>query len=654
MKPNLSSRGPWQPPPLEEMQTLLPQFQFLSLIGRGGMGAVYQARQLSLNRTVAIKVLPAALVSESESDFAERFRLEAKTMAKLTHPGIVGVFDSGEAGGLLYIVMEYVDGTDVARMIQSEGKLPPEQASALLAEVCDALHYAHRNGVIHRDLKPANLLVTREGRVKIADFGLAKHNDEALLGLTKTNFAIGTPDFLAPEAWTPGTPLDARADLYALGVTLYQMLTGEVPRGLWKMPSVKVGTDPRFDAIVDCAMQPEREARYQSSIELRRDLEKIRTEPAEDGAGRTAGAERGVSERRARSDAPYHSSSMRRRVAVGSVIALIAVIGGLIVLWPRSTKQNSTLLASVSTTNSPVRPAPSVRDAARWLVRENAQYRVFSGGREIAVKSEQDIPVGDFSIVHLWFDRWQSGPPQPPPPEGEFEVMRAVKTLRYAFLRLPGLSDASFAFLAGNPDLKDLTIVGSKIVTDDVLVHLAGLKKLEQLTISHSPRLTGRDFPKAAWLASIREVDFLYATLDYDAIRVLAACPRIRAVNVEGTPIGAEGLRALVSAPNIVQLSLGNCRNLAERDFEELLPKFSRLTKLDLVGSPIQTETARVLGRLTNLVELNLFGTKVGDAELVMLSDLHRLKTISLGTTRVTDDGIAAFERDHPQCKIER
>jgi len=652
MKPYSSSRVPWQPPSLEEMQTLLPQFQFLSLIGRGGMGAVYQARQLSLNRTVAIKVLPAALVSEAESDFAERFRLEAKTMAKLTHPGIVSVFDSGEAGGLLYIVMEYVDGTDVARMIQSEGKLPPEQASALLAQVCDALHYAHQNGVIHRDLKPANLLVTREGRVKIADFGLAKHNDEALLGLTKTNVAIGTPDFLAPEAWTPGTPLDARADVYALGVTLYQMLTGEVPRGLWKMPSVKVGTDPRFDAIVDRAMQPEREARYQSSTELRRDLEKIRTEPVEDGKASLSA--QGSSERRARSEAPYRSSSVRRRVVVGSIIALLAVIGAVIVLWPRSTKQSSTSLASLSTTNSPARPAPTVQDAARWLVRENAQFRVISGGREFAVKSEQDIPVGDFEIVHLWFDRWQGGPPQPPPPDEEFEVMRAVKTLRYAYLRLPGLSDAAFAFLAGNRDLKDLTIVGSKKVSDDVLVHLAGLKKLEQLTISHSPRLTGRDFSKAAWLASIQKVDFLYATLDDAAIRVLAACPRIRAVNVEGTPIGADGLRALVSAPNIVQLSLGNCRNLAEQDFVELLPKFSRLTKLDLVGSPIQTETVRVLGTLTNLVELNLFGTRIGDGELAMLSELRRLKTIYVGATRVTDDGIAAFEGDHPQCKIER
>ncbi len=291
-EPNLppGSRPPaaWAPPSLAELQVLLPAYQFLALIGRGGMGAVYHATQLSLNRPVAIKILPAALLADAEANFAARFRQEALTMAKLTHPGIVGVFESGEVGGLLYIVMEFVDGTDVARMIRAEGPLAPGLAADLLGQVCEALDYAHRQGVVHRDLKPANLLVTREGRVKIADFGLAKHDDDALLQLTRTNVAIGTLDFLAPEAWTPGTSLDRRADVYSLGVTLYQMLTGEVPRGLWKMPSVRTGVDPRFDAIVDRAMQPEPAARYQSSAELRRDLASL-NEPSSTPTGRGVG-----------------------------------------------------------------------------------------------------------------------------------------------------------------------------------------------------------------------------------------------------------------------------------------------------------------------------------------------------------------------------
>lgn len=651
MKPRSPSQRAWQPPSVEEMQALLPQFQFLALIGRGGMAAVYQARQISLNRTVAIKVLPTALVNEAESDFAERFRLEAKTMAKLSHPGIVSVFDSGEAGGLLYIVMEHVDGTDVARMIQSEGRLTPELASILLGEVCEALHYAHQNGVVHRDLKPANLLVTREGRVKIADFGLAKHNDEALLGLTKSNVAIGTPDFLAPEAWTPGTPLDARADVYALGVTLYQMLTGEVPRGLWKMPSVKVGTDPRFDAIVDRAMQPEREARYQSSTELRRDLERIQTEPRSAGH-RSAVAAQLTSEP---SDARRSQEPPTRRRAMGlAALILLMLAVAMLMLFQRDAKQAASPNISLATNAAPARPAPTVRDAARWLVQERADFRIVSNGREFAVNSEADIPEGDFQIVSLNFDRWKSSPPEPPPSEKEFEVLHAVKTLRHAYLRLPGVADGALAFLAGNPNLKSLTISGSKLVTDEVLVHLDGLGKLESLAVTHAPRLTGRDFSKAAWLASIQEVDFLYARVDDEAIRVLAACPRIRAVRVEGTAITAEGLRVLAPVHSIVELRVGNCRKLSERDFVELLPGFSRLRKLDLAASPIRTETARVLATLTNLVDLNLTNTRIGDEGLAELSGLNQLKVIHLTNARVTGEGIAAFERVHPQCRIER
>lgn len=539
-------RHAWEPPSLAEVQALLPAYEFLAPVGRGGMGAVFKATQLSLNRPVAIKVLPAKLLRDADTNFAARFRQEALTMAKLAHPGIVNVFESGEAGGLLYIVMEFVDGTDVARMIQSEGRLAPELATKLLTEVCDALHYAHERGVVHRDIKPANLLVTREGRVKIADFGLAKHNDEAPMGLTKTNVAIGTPDFLAPEAWTPNTPLDARADLYSLGVTLYQMLTGEVPRGLWKMPSVKVGADARFDVIIDRAMQPEREARYQSSAELRRDLERMQMEPR--GAGhRPAGSDlsgTGPGHARRSLPPPTQKSSLRRRLILAAVVVQIVIIAALVILWPRRPQVESRTLSGTAVTKLPIRPPATVHDAARWLVKERAEFKILSEGHEIDVKSKHDLPEGDFQIVYLWFDRWASSPAQPPPPEEEFEVMRAVKTLRFAFLRLPGLSDAPFAFLAGNTNLTTLMIACPDSLTDDLLVHLAGLKKLEKLEIAFARRLTGRKFAGSAWLSSVREADFLNASLDDDALRVLATCPRLRLLKVERTAISAEGIAA--------------------------------------------------------------------------------------------------------------
>lgn len=273
----------WEPPEPEELQRMLPQFHIDCLIGRGGMGAVYRGIQTSLERPVAIKLLPPA-IEQQDSAFADRFRNEARLMGRLNHPAIVSVYDFGRTTeGQLYFVMEYVDGTDVQGMIAREGRLPPEHALAVTAHVCDALGYAHRQGIVHRDIKPSNVLIDMEGRVKVADFGLAKlttPHSSMNTGLTQTGMAMGTPDYLAPEALRRDMEVDGRADLYAVGVMLYQMLTGDIPRGVFKMPSQKFQSiDPRFDRIVRCALEQDREERYQTSQELRRDLDIILTTP---------------------------------------------------------------------------------------------------------------------------------------------------------------------------------------------------------------------------------------------------------------------------------------------------------------------------------------------------------------------------------------
>lgn len=290
LTPSAASRGSgskpataWEPPTPEELQQEIVQYKILELLGRGGMGAVYKGWQVSLDRYVAIKIMPPG-VDDADAQFTARFKQEARTMAKFQHPGIVSVYDAGETGtGLLYIVMEFVEGTDVSQMVKSQGRLTPAYALAITAHVCDALQYAHSHGVIHRDIKPANVMLNLEGAVKVADFGLAKGSDTGSSGLTRTNMAMGTPDYVAPEVLVAGTPVDHRADLYSVGVMLFNMLTGEIPRGMFKMPSQKVGTDPRFDAIIRKAMEQEREGRYQSAEEIRRDLEAILSTPQAQG-----------------------------------------------------------------------------------------------------------------------------------------------------------------------------------------------------------------------------------------------------------------------------------------------------------------------------------------------------------------------------------
>lgn len=259
---------------------MLPQYEVLGLLGRGGMGAVYKGRQTNLDRLVAIKILPPDL-GEGGQNYAERFKNEARAMAKLTHPGIVAVHDFGQTpDGLLYFVMECIEGTDVGQMVAQQGRLPHAHALAITAHVCDALQYAHDHGIIHRDIKPSNIMVGYDGAVKVADFGLAKITREGETGITHSSMAMGTLHYMAPEALTLGAEVDHRADVYATGVMLYQMLTGKLPQGLFEMPSARVPElDPRFDGVVAKALRENRNVRYQSARELRYDLDAILTTP---------------------------------------------------------------------------------------------------------------------------------------------------------------------------------------------------------------------------------------------------------------------------------------------------------------------------------------------------------------------------------------
>ncbi len=333
----------WRPPTAEHLQQLLFGYEVIDMLGMGGMGAVYKARQISLDRMVAIKILPPE-ASDEEMNFVERFRNEARTMAKMNHPAIVSVFDFGETSeGQLYIVMEYVDGTDVAKMILSQGRLPAEYALAITAHVCDALQYAHTHGIIHRDIKPANILINMEGAVKVADFGLAKATDASQMGLTKTNMAMGTPDFVAPEALSPGMIVDGRADLYAVGVMLYNMLTGNVPRGAFRMPSTTVATDPRFDTIIIKSMEMDREMRYQTAFDIRRDLDVILTTPLVEAGGQSSAAipkhempqkpvARGPQQPHEKSSAPVPDHTLTRAATKKSNLGPILGIAAMVII----------------------------------------------------------------------------------------------------------------------------------------------------------------------------------------------------------------------------------------------------------------------------------------------------------------------------------
>jgi beta-lactam-binding protein with PASTA domain/serine/threonine protein kinase len=196
-------------------------------LGRGGMAEVYLARDQMLDRPVAVKVLFPALATDA--GFVERFRREAQSAANLQHANIVSVFDWGEANGTYFIVMEYVEGHTLAEILRDDGRVHPDRAAEIAADIAAALGFAHRNGVVHRDVKPGNVLVTHDGSVKVADFGIARaisdHSDQ---NLTKTGSVMGTATYFSPEQ-ARGAPVDPRSDLYSLGCVLYEMTTGQAP-----------------------------------------------------------------------------------------------------------------------------------------------------------------------------------------------------------------------------------------------------------------------------------------------------------------------------------------------------------------------------------------------------------------------------------------
>ena len=253
------------------------------------MGAVYKGRQPRLDRLVALKVLSCP--PEYHDNFSLRFEREAQVLAKLDHPNIVTIFDFGEIepdqGGkrdrsLFWFLMDFIDGADLNRLIRTNA-MTPEQAFRLVPQICDALQYAHDEGITHRDIKPANILVNQKGRVKIADFGLARlidgEADALMTGLTLTGTSMGTPHYMAPEQWDAPEKVDHRADIYSLGVVIYEMLTGERPAGVFDPPSRKVQVDVRMDEVVLKAMEKEPERRYQQASEVKEDVTRVVEEP---------------------------------------------------------------------------------------------------------------------------------------------------------------------------------------------------------------------------------------------------------------------------------------------------------------------------------------------------------------------------------------
>jgi formylglycine-generating enzyme required for sulfatase activity/tRNA A-37 threonylcarbamoyl transferase component Bud32 len=255
------------------MRGLTERYQIISELGRGGMGVVYKAKDASLGRTVALK----RVLSRTNNALIKRFMSEAKSIAALNHPNIIQIFDIGEDAEGLFITTEFVEGTDLARLIKSKGALSPRAALKIIMPICEAMLYAHKQGIIHRDLKPANILLTREGNPKIADFGLARH--ESMKEMELTGMVMGTQNYASPEQFTDAKHVDMRADIYSIGAMLFEILTGTSPRFFREQ-----AVPPSFIPIVVKAMEADRQRRYQRLDLMIADLSTVWRSPQKEAA----------------------------------------------------------------------------------------------------------------------------------------------------------------------------------------------------------------------------------------------------------------------------------------------------------------------------------------------------------------------------------
>ncbi len=267
-------------------QTLAGRYEIQQEIGRGGMARVYRATDRQLNRTVALKVLAPQLTIDPE--FVKRFEREASIVARLGHPGIVTVYDRGEHEGLLYISMEYIEGRTLHTILKDQGALGLGYCVALLKPLSEALDYAHQQGAVHRDIKPHNIMVATDGRVLLADFGIAQPAEADQESLTRSGTFMGTPEYISPEQ-TQSRRVDGKSDIYALGIVAYEIITGRVPfSGSTpqlliahnqtpppRLSTVIGGIPPEFDVIFSRVLAKDPQARYARASAFIAELEKM-------------------------------------------------------------------------------------------------------------------------------------------------------------------------------------------------------------------------------------------------------------------------------------------------------------------------------------------------------------------------------------------
>lgn len=582
-------------------------YRIVRKIGEGGMGAVYEAVQEHLGKSVAIKVLSPKLVHDD--DVVARFRREMKAAGQIEHPHVVRAMDAGEIDGTHYLVTEFVDGTDLSKLVQTNGPVSVRDACHIISQAAEALSAAHAQGFIHRDIKPSNLMLTAGGKVKLLDLGLTRlvsDNESLTTELTEAGNTFGTPDYMAPEQWEDAREADPRTDLYALGCTLFFLLIGRAPYAIDRYRSaynkmkahsdaeIPDATSLREDipaelaAVIRKLLAKRREDRFQTAAELSLAIATIQTGVLSDTEPQIA--KPGF----AKTPVPQ---AWRSRLALSLIAISIVVVAGLALHRVFNTEKPnnasySDVLPGITSGERPPAKSHSVaaesnldpdRAVAEWVLQSGGQIKLLNQGNFI--EKVADLPATPITVVRVVIRN------VPDFTEADARRLTTLRELMAVSFVQTTLAPGAIQALAECRPLQSLHVVfGSAAVT--TLAESLLIPQLRNLDF-HGVALTDELFARLGQLRQLLNLQIYACTgvTEEGLVRLAAAPPpKLQTITLNGLQLRPKGMKAIASLPHLNSLDIGQTQ-LDDAALLELIHCPS-LTSVNLRSEPGVTQAA--------------------------------------------------------------
>ena len=686
---------------------LMGNYLILDKLGQGGMGMVLKAEHKRMKRLVALKVLSPAVTKTP--DAVRRFQREVEAAAKLEHPNIVSAYDADDANGIHFLVMQYVDGTDLSALVKTQGPLPVEKAAACITQAARGLEFAHQQGVIHRDIKPANLLIDAAGTVKILDMGLARIEGDtgAQAELTSTGAVMGTVDYMAPEQALSTKHADARSDVYSLGISLWYLLTGRCAydgdslmakllahRDL-PIPSLcqaRAEIPPGVDAVFRKMVAKQAQDRYQSMTAAISDLQRCLAGPASSVSvnvvQRSENSEFNSFLKSLESPSTSTQAATRSQPRAASVAVDAAAEATMVGDGTEATDPQTLTKALPSATGLKSRHKRSQNSATSWW----QDRRVHIGGgigvllvgliwalvppgkkglpvastkRSTAKESPKRVTTKNATSKDFKKDTYKEavdwlfsvgakvavGPPGAVvETHSTAETLSSGQPVGYVMLGGKVVAEADMARLSALPDIHSLSLHGCDI-GDQGMLPMADLPKLAGLDVSRT-RVTDRGLEPLLKCPDLYSLHVNDAQITAEGLTTICRLSQLMDLNLGSVPITDQSLKQLQALRGLRSLDVSGCDKLTDECGAELA-RFPGLMTLYMARTSIGDRGLLGLSKTRSLKLLNLDYTELTDTSIPVLSQFKSLTNLHLFFNKLTADGVKQLATAMPWCEID-